>query len=221
LYNKAYRLIHKTSPMAAVLYSLKRALFELGPAGYHFEDFIAKYAQELGYATEVRQTLQGEAVAHEVDVIAHKAQQSVLVECKFHNHQGKKNDVKLVLYVKARFEDLKRGSHPHHFNELWIASNTSFTQDALAYAQFHGIQLLGTNTPKEENLLAQIERMKLYPITSLKRLKRPYIEALMERGIYLVKELANESVTMRRIGMNDHEIARLFPDIFLLLGRES
>jgi hypothetical protein len=221
LYSKAYRLLHKTSPMAAVLYSLKRALFELGPTGYHFEDYMAKYAQELGYETEVRKILQGEAVTHEVDVLAHKKKGTVLMECKFHNHQGKKNDIKLVLYVKARFDDLKNGKTPYRFNELWIASNTSFTQDALKFAQFHNIQLLGTNSPKDENLLSQIERMKLYPITSLKRLTSNHITALLDRGIFLVKELVNEPEAMRRIGMDDHEIARLYPDIFLLLGRDS
>lgn len=219
LYSKAYRLLHRTSPMAAVLYSLKRALNELGPTGYHFEDYMAKYAQELGYSTEVRKVLKGEAVSHEVDVIAHKKKATVLLECKFHNHQGKKNDIKLVLYVKARYDDLLK--HPYRFNELWIASNTSFTQDALAYADFHQIQLLGTNSPKDENLLAQIERFNLYPITSLRRLKRAYIDALLKRGIYLVRELVNEPEAMRRIGMDDHEIARLYPDIFLLLGRDS
>ncbi len=221
IYSKAYRLLHKTSPLAAVHYSLKRALFELGPTGYNFEDFMAKYAQELGYATEVRKILQGEAVSHEVDVIAHKKKTSVLMECKFHNHQGKKNDIKLVLYVKARFDDLKNGSHPYHFNELWIASNTSFTTDAIKFADFHEIQLLGTNSPKDENLLAQIERFKLYPITSLKRLKAAQIHTLLGRGIFLVKELVNEPDAMRRAGMDDHEIARLYPDIFLLLGRDS
>jgi hypothetical protein len=219
IYTKAYRLLRKTSPMAAVLYSLKRAISELGPTGYHFEDYMAKYAQELGYATEVRKVLKGEAVSHEVDVIAHKKRAAVLLECKFHNHQGKKNDIKLVLYIKARFDDLKK--HPYNFNELWIASNTSFTQDAMTYASFHGIHLLGTNSPKDDNLLSQIERLSLFPITSLRRLKRNYIDALLARGIYLVRELVNEPDAMRRIGMDDHEIARIYPDIFLLLGRDS
>ena len=220
LYASAYKLLRKTSPMAAVLYSLKRALFELGPTGYQFEDFMAKYAQELGYATELRKVIHGEAVAHEVDVLAHKKRSTVLMECKFHNHQGKKNDIKLVLYVKARFDDLKHGDHPYRFDELWIASNTSFTQDALKYAEFHNIQLLGTNSPRDENLLEQIERLKLYPITSLRRFKKQHKDNLIKRGIYLVKELVNEPEAMRRVGMNDHEIARLYPDIFLLLGRD-
>ena len=92
LYSKAYQLLHKASPMAAAHYSLKRALFRLGPNGYNFEDFMAKYAQELGHKTEVRKILQGEAVTHEVDILAHKKRATVLVECKFHNHQGKKNE---------------------------------------------------------------------------------------------------------------------------------
>ena len=63
--------------------------------------------------------------------------------------------------------------------------------------------------------------MKLYPITSLKRLKSTHIEALLKRGFFLVKELVNEPQILRRIGMDDNEIARLYPDILLLLGREA
>jgi hypothetical protein len=219
LYQKAYRLIKKTSPVAAVHYSLKRALFELGPAGYHFEDFMAKYCQDLGYQTQVRVVLKGQAVSHEIDVLAHQGRESTLVECKFHNHQGRKNDIKIVLYVKSRFDDLQGGDHPYHFNDLWIASNTSFTTDSIQYANFHSIKLLGTNCPEEDNLIEQIKRHRLYPITSLKKLKRSHIEALMEKNIYLVKELVKEVNVMKRIGMSDHDIARLFPDMLLLLGK--
>jgi hypothetical protein len=219
IFKKSYQLIKKTSKIAATNYSLKRALFELGPAGYYFEDFVAKMAQSLDYQTQVRVILSGESVKHEIDILAHKEKKTNIVECKFHNHQGSKNDIKLVLYVKARMDDLRGGSHPYNLDELWIASNTSFSQDALTYAQFHKIKLLGTNTPSDENLLDLIKRLKLYPITSLKRLKKIYIPQLFSKNIFLVKELVKNSLILQRLGLDQNEIENIISDANLLLEK--
>ena len=48
IFRKTLTLVNQTSPMAAVHYSLKRAIFELGPTGHHFETFVARYFEELG-----------------------------------------------------------------------------------------------------------------------------------------------------------------------------
>ncbi len=186
LFQHSIPLIQKQSPLSAVHYSLKRSLFELGPAGEKFELYFARFMQELGYQTQNRQTLKGQDVSHEIDVIGKKNDQAVLVECKFHNHQGTKNDVKLPLYVKARFDDINAALTPHPFDELWIASNTSFTKDAILYANFHHIKLWGANTPVQESFLDLIKKLKLYPLTSLKNLKRQQIEFLWQKGYMTV-----------------------------------
>ena len=116
--------------------------------------------------------MQGEFVRHEVDVVATKANYQIYVECKFHNNEGHRNDIKTVLYVKARWDDLKNGPDGKYLHEFYVSSNTAFSSDAIAYAKGVGLKLLGVNAPEKESLLDKIKIHKLYPITSLKRLKK-------------------------------------------------
>lgn len=217
LFQRSYKLIQKASPVAAVNYSLKRALFELGPAGFHFEDFIARIAQELGFTTEVGLILRGQTVNHEVDILAHQKGVTELIECKFHNHQGIKSDIKTVLYLKARMDDLRAGAHKYKLHDLWIATNTSFTKDAMDYALFHGIKLLGTNTPSEENLLDLIKRLRLYPVTSLKRLKRHHVERLLDHNILTLQDLQESPKELHRLGLTEREQELILADIQTVL----
>src|SRR3989344_2747518 len=46
IYRKTLRLLRRTSSLAGAQYSLKRAIFELGPTGHHFETFVARYFEE-------------------------------------------------------------------------------------------------------------------------------------------------------------------------------
>ncbi len=109
IYRKAFNLVKQESTLGAVHYSLKRAILALGPSGYEFERFVSRYFQALGFNTKVGVTLQGKYVKHEVDVIASSPNELFYAECKFHNTVGRVNDIKVVLYVKSRWDDLKEG----------------------------------------------------------------------------------------------------------------
>ena len=63
---------------------------------------------------------------------------NTLIECKSHNRFGIKNDIKTALYVKARWDDLKEGPDGKKVESFVLASNTSFTKDALVYAEGTG-----------------------------------------------------------------------------------
>lgn len=219
IYRKAFRLVHQESPIAAAHYSLKRAILDLGPSGYAFEHFVAHYFQELGYKTEVGVTLQGKYVTHEVDVIATTPSEKIYVECKFHNTIGKKNDIKIALYVKARWDDLKEGPEGRNLVDFYLASNTTFTQDVIQYADGTGLKLLGVNAPKEESFTDKISRYKLYPITSLKRLKKHVKDELIKRDILTCKELLHEEDLLYKLGMRETDIDLVFKDIHHLLER--
>jgi len=52
------------------------------------------------------QKVRGKLVEHEIDVVAWNEEKLIMVEAKFHNQLGVKTDLKVILYVKERFDDL-------------------------------------------------------------------------------------------------------------------
>lgn len=217
IYNETFKLINKKSQIAAVHYSLKKAIQELGPTGFIFELFVARYFERIGYKTYVGTVLQGQFVKHEVDVVALKKNYMVCVECKFHNMVQTKNDIKIVLYVKSRWDDLKKGPDGKYLKEYYVVSNTSFTRDALVYSNGIGLKLLGVNSPEDESFLDKVKKYKLYPITSLKKLKKIYCQELIREKLILCSDLLNKRAILKKIGMSDEEIRVLYLDINKLM----
>lgn len=218
IYNETFKLIRKKSPIAAIHYSLKKAIQDLGPTGFIFELFVARYFETIGYKTYVGTTLQGQFVKHEVDVVAIKKNYMVCVECKFHNMVQTKNDIKVVLYVKSRWDDLKKGPDGKYLREFYVVSNTSFTKDALVYSNGTGLKLLGVNSPENESFLDKIKKHKLYPITSLRKLKKLYCQELIREKFILCSDLLDKREVLKKIGMSDEEIKNLYLDINKLMG---
>jgi hypothetical protein len=218
IFRKTLSLVNQTSPLAAVHYSLKRAIFDLGPSGHHFESFVARYFDELGYKTNVCKLLAGRLVKHEVDVIASRNGKRAFVECKFHNRVGIKNDIKITLYVKARWDDLKEGPEGKNLDAFYLASNTAFSLDAITYAKGTGLRLLGVNAPSENPFLEEIKSMCLYPITSLKNINKTLKKELLEKNIILAKDLPANINLLISMGMSESQIDHILKEIELLKG---
>ena len=108
IYSQAFSMLRKHSKPVAGRYKIKQAILELGPTGYPFEKFVGEILKHQGYRTKVGVIIQGHCVSHEIDVEAQKDNRHFMVECKFHNRQGYKCDVKIPLYIKSRFEDVKK-----------------------------------------------------------------------------------------------------------------
>lgn len=168
IYQAVYEFVEELKPEASHRYNLKRALLDIGPAGYEFEDFAAKLLALDGYRTEVRQTLQGRCVTHEIDVIAAKGDDSYLLECKFHNEAGMRCRIQTALYVYARYLDIAEGAKLgtcRKFTSPWLVTNTKFSDDAVKYAECMGMPILGWRQPLDDSLESRIDRTKCYPIT--------------------------------------------------------
>lgn len=147
VYEHVTKSLENEPHLAKFRYFLKRALMEFGPTGYPFEDLVAEILQSKGYVTEVRSVLIGKCVNHEIDVIAQKESEKLLVEAKFHNAPGIHTDLHVSLYTNARFEDLKE---KYQFTKPWLFTNTKITPDALSYALCVGMQVTGWNYPQNE-----------------------------------------------------------------------
>lgn len=217
IYKETLRLVKLESSNAAAQYSLKKAIFDLGPAGYHFEKYVAKYFQFKGYKTITSVIVRGKHVKHEVDIIASLDGERTFVECKFHNKSGKKNDLKTALYIKARWDDLKEGRHGENLRKFCFASNTSFTTDALTYAKGVGLDLLGLNAPQAKPFLEEIKEFRLYPITSLTKLSKYNKNQLLDRNIFTIQELKKSPKKLFEIGLTEIDVEIILREVNLLL----
>lgn len=218
IYRSALKLVGQTSPIATVHYSLKKSLFDLGPEGHHFETYASKYFEAIGYQTETCRVIQGKFVTHEVDVIARKNKSKIFAECKFHNHSGVKNDIKIALYVKARWDDLKDGPEGHDLSSFFLVSNTAFTKDALLYANGSGLKLLGVNAPAENSFLDEIKRLKLYPVTSLRSLNKTMKKMFLNKGIVLARDVLNHKAILLRCDVTENQVKAIFDEVKMLIG---
>lgn len=179
-------LSQSVQPFSKSRYSLKQSIMLLGPTGYPFEDYVAKIFEERGYSAQTRQILTGSCVSHETDVILEKKGKKILIEVKFHNSPGTRSDIKVALYVKARFEDLK---DKHNFDEVWVVTNTKTTVDANAYADCVGLKIISWNYPEQGSLREIIEHDNLYPITILMSLSADQKARLLANHIVLCRDV--------------------------------
>ncbi len=216
IYRNAFRLLKQRARGIAPHYHLKRALGELGPSGYPFEDYVARVFEGLGYTTLTRQTVRGACVLHEVDLIAERDGECLGAEIKFHNSTGLKSDLKVALYVKARFDDLAAHTEnggEKRFSSYWIITNTKFTEQAIAYANCAGLTLLSWNYPRDENLETMIIRTQAHPLTCLTTLSTAHKRALLVQGVVLCGELREKPHLLSNIGVRDSARARVYHEV--------
>lgn len=194
IYGRAFRLLRKKRRSMAARYSLKKAIMELGPSGFPFEQFIGHIFKCKGFSVEVGQVVNGQCVTHEIDVIASDNKTQHLVECKYHNSQGKFSSVQTPLYVKARVNDIveTRQALPEYKNISffgWVVTNTRFTSDAMNYGQCCGLNLMSWDFPKEGSLKTLTEQFNAFPVTALTQLTKAHKQHLLKKGIVLCSEL--------------------------------
>lgn len=175
---------------SALRFNLRQAIFELGPTGFPFEQYLAKIFRSQGYKVEVDLIMEGECVSHEIDLLIEKDGKREIVEAKFHNQNGGKTDIHVLLYTYARFLDVKE---KNKIDNVWVATNTKLSADSITYAECKGIKALAWNYPSEENLHEFVEKPKMYPITTLTDLTTEEERRLIDNGIVLVSDLLKVS----------------------------
>lgn len=182
-----FRYLGKKDPVSASRYSLREAILKLGPHGFYFEKIVSQIFINEGYQVEIDKVFQGKCVQHEIDVIAKKENESLMIECKFHHLPGIYTELKDVLYIWARWLDLKEAGC--EFTSPVLISNTKFSESAKQYALCKNFSLIGWSYPEEKNLQYFIEKHKIYPITVLRHLEKNYQEKLLRYGIISCRDL--------------------------------
>jgi len=204
IYEHAFDLLRSEEkhPVAA-RYSVKRAVLDLGPSGFPFEQFVAAILKKMGYtnvATGV--AAQGKCAPHEVDVMAEHEGQKVAVEVKFHNSLGVKTDLKVALYVKARFEDLS--GKGDKVDEGWLITNTRFTRNAARFGNCSGMNLLGWDYPRGRGLEVLIDEAGVHPITALTSISQSTKRQLLDDDIVLCSQVSQDAEKLSAYGVQ-HE----------------
>ncbi len=217
IYAHAFSLLRRYEKPIALKYSVRRAVMELGPSGFPFEKFIAELFKARGFKAETNLTARGHCVEHEIDVIAWNDLKLIIAEAKFHNDIGLKSDLKVALYVKARFEDLKDTlfvveGKKRKYDEAHLITNTKFTTPAIEYAKCRGLALIGWNYPNTGNLHNMIEDFNLHPITALTTLASFEKRELLSHGIVLCKQLSDRNI-LKSTGIKDVKIDEVLQEI--------
>ena len=209
IYRMAFKLLKESSRYLAAKYHLKKAIMELGPSGYPFEKFIGELLKHQGFNVKVGQIIQGKCVQHEVDVVAQKKEQFIMVECKYHNLAGTVCDVKIPLYIQARFKDIEAvwlslPGHINKFHQGWLVTNTRFSGDAIQYGKCAGLHLLGWDYPQGNGLKELIDNLGLYPITCLTTLTSYEKQDLLNKCIVLCQELRDNHHYLEGLNLSSH-----------------
>ena len=197
IYKRAFSLLRKNARPCAARYKLKRAIIELGPTGYPFEQFVGALLRYQGYQVEVGVMVKGHCVMHEVDVVAARGDRHFMVECKFHSDPNRKCGVQVPLYIQSRFIDLKRqwekrSDHEKVFHQGWVVINTRFSEDAIRYGNCMGLNLIGWNYPRNGSLKERIDTSGLHPVTCLNDLNKGEKQRLLNKGVVLCRQLQEQ-----------------------------
>lgn len=216
IYRHAFARLRDNRRGAAARYSLKRALLDFGPSGFPFEAYLAELFRAEGGQAQIDQIVEGACVDHEVDVVVRQDGVVTFIEAKFHNAAGFKTDLKTVLYVKARLDDLaaaRKNKGLHEPMRGLVVTNTKFSGMAVQYAACAGVELLSWDQPAQKTLEQRIDAAGLYPITALTTLGRREKTALLGQKVVLCTALRSQSGVLAGIGVSGDKAERVLQEI--------
>ncbi len=218
IYNRAFSLLKSKKSHIASKYKLKKAIYELGPTGFPFEHYVAAILEASGYNTKVGEIIKGTCVNHEVDILASKSGNTVVVECKFHGEAGLNCNVKIPLYINSRFNDIKSkwnktSNIKTKITDGWVVTNTRFTEDAKNYGNCVGLKLLSWDYPINNGIKHRIDKLKLYPITTSTLLTKREKQFLLNREVVLCKDLIDDAFYLDHLGISKTRKERILNEI--------
>lgn len=222
IYQMAFDLLKKQSHKTAGRYRLKNAIMEMGPTGFPFEVYVGKIFETMGYEVETGVIVQGKCIQHEVDVIARKPGEMIMVECKFHMDSSTKSGVQVPLYIHSRYLDVKAAWESQFGKDInykgGVVTNTRFSDDALQYAKCAGLVLISWDYPYDTGLKYWIDKTGLQPVTSLLSLTKKEKQLLLEKGIVLCNQLSEKLDVLREMGLTENQIKKIISEARSLIA---
>ncbi len=216
IYRRAFSKLRDARRGAAARYSLKRAILDFGPSGFPFESYVSELFRAEDAQTQINQIIQGACVEHEVDVVVEQNGVTTFIEAKFHNAAGFKTDLKTVLYVKARLDDIAAARKNEGTREPMrglLVTNTKFTSMAQRYAACAGVAILGWDEPEGHTLHDRIDKAGLYPITALTTINRREKMALLSQKIVLCNAIGADTRGLATAGVTGQKADRVLEEV--------
>ena len=214
IYQMAFEQLKEIRSIFASKYRLKKAIYELGPSGFPFERLIAKIFEKKGYTAEIGNIINGNCVSHEIDVLLHKKRKYALVECKFHSSDKYICNVKVPLYIHSRYYDVRKNwKETDELKDVWIITNTRFSEDAINYAKCNNIKLLSWNYPKNNGLKKRITDLGIYPLTTISLLSEEEKNQLLAENVVLTSELYKNHYLLNKIGVSKVRKQKIMEEI--------
>ena len=222
IYQKAFELLRSSAEPVAARYSLRRAVFSLGPTGFPFEDFLGRIFEAEGYKTKRRLILKGKCATHEIDLAAYSPADTFIAEAKFHARPGIKSDLQVAMYSYARFLDLSSArickGDQCGIISLRVITNTKFTDAAVKYAACSGFKLLSWDYPRNNSLHDMIEQYRTYPITVLTHLSSSQKQYLLANGTILCSDITKNPGILRELGLPNRKFDAVLREAGSLCG---
>jgi hypothetical protein len=207
IYRRAFTLLRQEELPTAARYSLRRALFSIGPTGFPFELLLGRLFTAEGYQVRTGIIIKGHCAEHEIDVAAFNETHSFVGEAKFHARPGIKTDLQVAMYSYARLLDLRDNRICQEsicqIKEFWLITNTKFTSAVERYAECVGVNLLSWDYPRNNNLYDRLQRHRLYPITVLQSVTPSQTTILIDRGIIVCQDLINNPQVLRVLHISE------------------
>ncbi len=217
IYRRAFALLRTKEIKTAARYSLRRALFGLGPSGFPFERFLARLFTAEGYKTQTGTILEGKCATHEIDITAYNDKHSFVGEAKFHAKPGIKTDLQVAMYSYARLLDLQGKKICSEdictVSEFWLITNTKFTTSAENYANCVGVPLLSFDYPRHNNLHDRIQRLGVYPITVMQTLTPSQIATLISYDIIVCRDLLQNPSIMQHLHLTETKYQEVLSEV--------
>lgn len=218
LYQLAFDNLKKYRNSYAARYSLKKALRDLGPEGYYFEKYIKRLMETVGFKAVNGQILQGNAVTHEIDVVAQKGDRLYFCECKFRNDVDAKISVTTPMYFMSRMIDLKDKSFTFFDQTLqptkgFLVTNAYLTTDSIDWIEYYdGIGVISWNYPSKMSLKYLIDNLAVYPITCLTTISNEEIKTLMQAGCLLVQDVIQKGEYLKSLQLPNQVIDKIIQE---------
>jgi hypothetical protein len=217
IYRLAFQKLKSSSKAHAARYSLKKGIMALGPAGFHFEKFIARIFELQGYQSQTNIVVEGNCTSHELDVVIKKDNHIAMIECKFHGSQEVKTDVKVPMYILSRFNDVKGNIYnllgaKNQISKCWLVTNNRFTSEAIKFGTCSNLNLMSWDYPSQNGLKDLVSKFKVYPITCLTTLTMAEKEILLLQNILTVYNLVHNKDGFAKLKLSQSRVKNVMKE---------
>ncbi len=205
--------LKKEDEHLAKVYTLKDAIASLNPDIHEFEHYVASLFSVLGYDT-VRSPdpkPQGKCVDHEIDVVAKKGEETIIIECKHHYKERTFTGLDVIMRQHARMIDINEGyevglKHSLKVTRAGVVTNTQFSDYAIKYGKCRNILMISWRYPDGMSIADIVNRTKAFPLTLLS-LPLKTREMLINEHVRNVLEfLEADASKLRRVGIKEKRI---------------